>query len=57
MKNSNKNQLKDMLHEFIIMVVFGLGIALPVIIYNFSTLLSNVNIAYVIDSASFSAMY
>jgi hypothetical protein len=57
MKNPGKNKLKDMLHEFMIMIIFGLGIALPLIIYNFANLLSRVNLAYMMDSPTFMGMY
>lgn len=57
MKNPNKSKLKDMLHEFIIMAVFGLGIALPLIIYNLDKLLSQLDIAYMMESPSFMGMY
>jgi len=57
MKNSSKSQLRDSLHEFLIMVVFGLGIALPLIVYNVADILSRFNMSYMMDSPSFMGMY
>lgn len=49
-----KNQsLKDLFHEFIIFVVFGLGIALPLIIYNVMDIFSQLNINYLISGTPF----
>ncbi len=50
MKNLRSETLKDLFHEFVIFAIFGLGIALPVIIYKFTDILSQVNISYLINA-------
>lgn len=53
MKDLKNESLRDLFHEFLIFAFFGLGIALPVIIYKYSEIISQVNISYLINASPF----
>ena len=57
MKRIKISRLRDSFHEFLIMSIIGIGVSLPVIIFNVADILSKVNIVYVLDVSVFSGVY
>ena len=57
MKDFTGQKMNDLLHEFLIFAVFGLSIALPLVIYNLAGLITDINISHMINGASFSGIY
>lgn len=43
MKDTENHKLLDLLHEFLIMFIVGLGVALPVIFINFMDIMTQIN--------------
>jgi len=57
MKDVKNRSLKDLFHEFIIFVVIGLGITLPVLIYSFADFFSKFGGADLVNAISFTGAY
>ena len=57
MKDIKNRSLKDLFHEFIIFMVLGLGIALPVLIYSYADFFSKIGGADLVNAISFTGAY
>ena len=52
MKDTENHKLPDLLHEFLIMFIVGLGVALPVIFMNIMDIMTQMNMNLSSMSAS-----
>jgi len=57
MEGSKKNKFRDSLHEFLIMAILGLGVSIPVIVFNIADILSRVNTDYFLHPSAFAGVY
>ena len=57
MKTLGNEKLTDLFHEFMIFMIFGLGIAAPVIIYNFMDIITSVVIPNYVHASAFTGAY
>jgi len=57
MKDIKNSRLADLFHEFIIFMILGLGISLPVIIYSFGDFFSKFGGADILNAATFQGVF
>lgn len=53
MKDLKNESLKDLFHEFLIFVILGVGVALPIIMYKYGEIFFQMDLSYLITTSPF----